>query len=134
MSKQTYRICILLLTALLFLVIAWGVSFYQDNDEELILPNALENIYPLPNDQVPQQASLEIDLPVAYRLVLIVDNYIIPESEIQYVDATGLYIWKPGPNKTFETWKPGKHYVRITWDTVTGLPDYGEYSWEFSTY
>ncbi|MAB95737.1 MAG: hypothetical protein CL496_00725 [Actinobacteria bacterium] len=134
MSKQTYRICILLLTALLFLVIAWGVSFYQDNDEELILPDALENIYPLPNDQVPQQASLEIDLPVAYRLVLIVDNYIIPESEIQYVDATGLYIWKPGPNKTFETWKPGKHYVRITWDTVTGLPDYGEYSWEFSTY
>jgi hypothetical protein len=134
MSKQTYRICILLLTALLFLVIAWGVSFYQDNDEELILPDALENIYPLPNDQVPQQASLEIDLPVAYHLVLIVDNYIIPESEIQYVDATGLYIWKPGPNKTFETWKPGKHYVRITWDTVTGLPDYGEYSWEFSTY
>lgn len=134
MSKQTYRICILLLTALLFLVIAWGVSFYQDNDEELIQPDALENIYPLPNDQVPQQASLEIDLPVAYRLVLIVDNYIIPESEIQYVDATGLYIWKPGPNKTFETWKPGKHYVRITWDTVTGLPDYGEYSWEFSTY
>jgi hypothetical protein len=134
MSKQTYRICILLLTALLFLVIAWGVSFYQDNDEELILPDALENIYPLPNDQVPQQASLEIDLPVAYRLVLIVDNYIIPETEIQYVDATGLYIWKPGPNKTFETWKPGKHYVRITWDTVTGLPDYGEYSWEFSTY
>ena len=134
MSKQTYRIRILLLTALLFLVIAWGVSFYQDNDEELILPDALENIYPLPNDQVPQQASLEIDLPVAYRLVLIVDNYIIPESEIQYVDATGLYIWKPGPNKTFETWKPGKHYVRITWDTVTGLPDYGEYSWEFSTY
>lgn len=134
MSKQTYRICILLLTALLVLVIIWGVTFYQDNNSELVLPDALENIYPLPNDQVPQQASLEIDLPVAYRLVLIVDNYIIPESEIQYVDATGLYIWKPGPNKTFETWKPGKHYVRITWDTVTGLPDYGEYSWEFSTY
>ena len=86
MSKQTYRICILLLTALLVLVIIWGVTFYQDNNSELVLPDALENIYPLPNDQVPQQASLEIDLPVAYRLVLIVDNYIIPESEIQYVD------------------------------------------------
>ena len=134
MSKQTYRFCILLLTALLFLVIAWGVSFYQDNNEELELPDALENIYPLPYDQVPQQASLEIDLPVGYRLVVIVDNYIIPESEIQYVDATGLYIWKPGVNKTFETWSPGKHVIRITWDTITGLPDYGEYSWEFTTY
>ena len=25
------------------------------------MPNSLENIYPLPYDQVPQQASLEID-------------------------------------------------------------------------
>ena len=134
MSKQTYRFCILLLTALLILVITWGVTFYQDNNEELVLPDALENIYPLPYDQVPQQASLEIDLPVSYRLVLIVDNYIIPESEIQYVDATGLYIWKPGMNKTFEAWKPGKHIIRITWDTITGLPDYGEFTWEFTTY
>ena len=109
MTKQTYRFIILLLTGLLALVITWGISFSQDNSEELVLPNSLENIYPLPYDQVPQQASLEIDLPVGYQLTLIVDNYIIPQSEIQYVEATGVYIWRPGPNKTFETWNPGKH-------------------------
>ena len=134
MTKQTYRFIILLLTGLLALVITWGISFSQDNSEELVLPNSLENIYPLPYDQVPQQASLEIDLPVGYRLTLIVDNYIIPQSEIQYVEATGVYIWRPGPNKTFETWNPGKHTVRISWDTITGLPDFGEYKWEFTTY
>ena len=37
-------------------------------------------------------------------------------------------------NKTFEVWNPGKHYVRISWDTITGLPDFGEYEWEFTTY
>lgn len=134
MTKQTYRFIILLLTGLLALVITWGISFSQDNSEELVLPNSLENIYPLPYDQVPQQASLEIDLPVGYQLTLIVDNYIIPQSEIQYVEATGVYIWRPGPNKTFETWNPGKHTVRISWDTTTGLPDFGEYEWEFTTY
>ena len=134
MTKQTYRFIILLLTGLLALVITWGISFSQDNSEELVLPNSLENIYPLPYDQVPQQASLEIDLPVGYQLTLIVDNYIIPQSEIQYVEATGVYIWRPGPNKTFETWNPGKHTVRIGWDTITGLPDFGEYEWEFTTY
>lgn len=134
MTKQTYRFIILLLTGLLALVITWGISFSQDNSEELVLPNSLENIYPLPYDQVPQQASLEIDLPVGYQLTLIVDNYIIPQSEIQYVEATGVYIWRPGPNKTFETWIPGKHTVRISWDTITGLPDFGEYEWEFTTY
>ena len=107
MTKQTYRFIILLLTGLLALVITWGVTFSQDNSEELVLPASLENIYPLPYDQVPQQVSLEIDLPVGYQLTLIVDNYIIPQSEIQYVEATGVYIWRPGPNKTFETWNPG---------------------------
>ena len=72
MTKQTYRFIILLLTGLLALVITWGISFSQDNSEELVLPNSLENIYPLPYDQVPQQASLEIDLPVGYQLTLIV--------------------------------------------------------------
>jgi len=134
MTKQTYRFIILLLTGLLALVITWGISFSQDNSEELVLPNSLENIYPLPYDQVPQQSSLEIDLPVGYQLTLIVDNYIIPQSEIQYVEATGVYIWRPGPGKTFETWNPGKHTVRISWDTSTGLPDFGEYDWEFTTY
>ena len=56
MTKQTYRFIILLLTGLLALVITWGISFSQDNSEELVLPNSLENIYPLPYDQVPQQA------------------------------------------------------------------------------
>ena len=134
MTKQTYRFIILLLTGLLILVITWGVTFSQNNNEELVLPYSLENIYPLPYDQVPQQASLEIDLPVGYELTLIVDNYIIPQSEIQYVEATGVYIWRPGPNKTFETWNPGKHSVKISWDTFNGLPDFGEYEWEFTTY
>ena len=134
MTKNTYRFIILLLTALLFLVIWWGVSFSQNNNQEIELPDAIENIYPLPYDQVPQQVSLEIDFPVGYELTLIVDNYIIPQSEIQYVEATGVYIWRPGPNKTFETWNPGKHTVRISWDTITGLPDFGEYEWEFTTY
>ena len=119
---------------MLALVITWGVTFAQDNSEELVLPGSLENIYPLPYDQVPQQVSLEVDLPVGYQLTLIVDNYIIPQSEIQYVEATGVYIWKPGPSKTFEVWNPGTHNVKISWDTITGLPDFGEYEWEFTTY
>ena len=72
MTKNTYRFIILLLTALLFLVIWWGVSFSQNNNQEIELPDAIENIYPLPYDQVPQQVSLEIDFPVGYELTLIV--------------------------------------------------------------
>jgi len=134
MTKNTYRLIILSLTGLLIFTIYLGMSFYQQNNESFVLPTPLENIYPLPNDQVPQQVSLEIDLPVGYELTLIVDNYIIPENEIQYVEATGVYIWKPRVNRTFEQWSPGSHLIRISWDTISGLPDYGEYEWTFTTY
>lgn len=134
MTKNTYRLIILSLTGLLIFTIYLGMSFYQQNNESFVLPTPLENIYPLPNDQVPQQVSLEIDLPVGYELTLIVDNYIIPENEIQYVEATGVYIWKPRANGTFEQWSPGSHLIRISWDTISGLPDYGEYEWTFTTY
>ena len=134
MTKNTYRLIILSLTGLLIFTIYLGMSFYQQNNDSFVLPTPLENIYPLPNDQVPQQVSLEIDLPVGYELTLIVDNYIIPENEIQYVEATGVYIWKPRINATFEQWSPGSHLIRISWDTISGLPDYGEYEWTFTTY
>jgi len=134
MTKNTYRLIILSLTGLLIFTIYLGMSFYQQNNESFVLPTPLENIYPLPNDQVPQQISLEVDLPVGYELTLIVDNYIIPENEIQYVEATGVYIWKPRVNWTFEQWNPGSHLIRISWDTISGLPDYGEYEWTFTTY
>ena len=134
MTKNTYRLIILSLTGLLIFTIYLGMSFYQQNNESFVLPTPLENIYPLPNDQVPQQVSLEIDLPVGYELTLIVDNYIIPENEIQYVEATGVYIWKPRVKGTFEQWSPGSHLIRISWDTISGLPDYGEYEWTFTTY
>ena len=134
MKKNTYRLIILSLTALLSLTIYFGISFYQNNNETKELPSVIENISPLPNDQVPQQASLEIDLPVGYELTLVVDNYIIPSSEILYIEGTGVYVWKPGLNKTFEVWNPGNHEITITWSRVIGLPDVGEFSWTFSTY
>ena len=134
MKKNTYRLIILSLTVLLSLTIYFGISFSQNNNETKELPSVIENISPLPNDQVPQQASLEIDLPVGYELTLIIDNYIIPTSEILYIEGTGVYVWKPGLNKTFEVWSPGKHEITITWSRVIGLPDVGEFTWTFSTY
>jgi len=80
------------LSLLLFLTIYVGVNFYQDNEESVLLPAVIEGISPLPNYQVPQQTSLEINLPVDYEIVLIVNNYIIPSSEILNVEATGVYV------------------------------------------
>jgi len=131
MKKNTYRLIFLSLTLLLMLTVFIGVNYYQDNNETIELPTVIEGISPLPNYQVPQQTSIEINLPVDYEIVLIVNNYIIPSSEIMNVEATGVFIWKPGPNKTFESWNPGEQNIRITWSKVVGLPDVGEFSWKF---
>ncbi len=75
-----------------------------------------------------------VDVPVGYEIVLIVDNYIIPSQEILFQDAIGLATWRPGPNKSFESWTAGKHTVVVQWSKTTGLPDVGEFSWIFYTY
>ena len=69
-----------------------GVNFYQDNEETVDLPSVIEGVSPLPNYQVPQQTSIEINLPVDYEIVLIVNNYIIPSSEIMNIEATGVFL------------------------------------------
>ena len=71
MSKNTYRFIILLLTGLLIFVIWWGVSFSRNNSEIVELPQVIEDIYPLPNDQVPQQSSIIVDVPVGYEICLL---------------------------------------------------------------
>ena len=47
----------------------------------LCTPHSIRKYLSSTNDQVPQQVSLEIDLPVGYELTLIVDNYIIPKMK-----------------------------------------------------
>ena len=76
MKKNTYRLIFLSLSFLLVLTVSVGVNFYQDNEESIDLPIVIEGISPLPNYQVPQQSSIEINLPVDYEIVLIVNNYI----------------------------------------------------------
>ena len=75
MKKNTYRLIFLSLSFLLVLTVSVGVNFYQDNEESIDLPIVIEGISPLPNYQVPQQSSIEINLPVDYEIVLIVNNY-----------------------------------------------------------
>ena len=74
MKKNTYRLIFLSLTLLLMLTVFIGVNFYQDNEETVDLPSVIEGVSPLPNYQVPQQTSIEINLPVDYEIVLIVNN------------------------------------------------------------
>jgi aspartyl-tRNA synthetase len=98
------------------------------------LPDVIESLSPMPRAQVPQQTILEIDLPIGYEIELFIDDYRISSNEIEHIEGTGVYRWKPGPGKSFESWTPGEHVVKIYWDTSIGLPDIGEFVWEFSTY
>jgi|TARA_B100001750_G_C15498150_1_gene595499 hypothetical protein len=134
MKKNTYTFIFILLAILLFITIFLGFNFSSSRNTSPELPLIIEHLNPMPGDQVPQQTILEIDLPVGYQIELTIDDYKISSNEIEYVDAIGVYRWKPGPGKSYESWKPGKHTVKVKWNTLTGLPDVGEFTWNFSTY
>lgn len=99
--------------------------------ESTDLPGALEGVYPLPNDVVVRQTAVEADLPIGYTLTMEVDGIRIPQQEMAFTEAVGTYRWQPGPDKVFAEWTPGEHTIVITWDSTTGRPDPGEFTWTF---
>lgn len=124
-----YRLIYIGLALVAVAAIAFGIAFGREG-EQLTLPDQIEDVSPSPGDLVPTQASVEIDLPVGYRAEIFIDSWQVDDAV--FVEGTGVYRWSPSPtNPTITEWAPGEHTVRVVWDTITGLPDPGEFEWSF---
>lgn len=124
-----YRLIYLGLALVGLAAIVFGIVFSPDG-EAVELPGPIEAIYPLPGDQVPLQATVEIDLEVGYVADITVDGW--PVADASFVEATGVYQWSPtGSHPTIREWTPGEHTISIVWNTYTGLPDTGSFEWTF---
>ncbi|HEY4607087.1 MAG TPA: hypothetical protein VIH55_05510 [Acidimicrobiia bacterium] len=126
---MSYRYIYIGLGLVAVAAIAFGLALGGGGDE-LLLPDQLEAISPQPGDLVPQQARVEVDLPVGYQAEIYVDGWLVEDTV--FVEGTGTYRWQPSSaNPTITEWSPGEHTVRVVWDRVSGLPDPGEFSWTF---
>jgi len=124
-----YRLLYIGLGLLAIAAIAFGILFSTEGQEE-ILPDALESVSPSPDDLVPLQAIVEIDLEAGFEAVIYVDGWQI--SDATYVEGTAVYRWAPSPsNPTINVWTPGEHTILVEWDTIAGMPDPGSYEWSF---
>lgn len=106
----------------------WALS--ADGDRRR-LPAALELVAPAPHSTVLRQTSIVVDMLPGYSVELRVDGFAVPASEITGSPSLGRYEWEPGAGKTLEAWTPGSHHVEVTWNTASGLPDIGDFAWEF---
>ena len=126
-----YRFVYLGLACIVLAAVALGVAFGRSG-EPLPLPFPVEGITPGRNDTALRQAYVEVDLDSNYRGELYVNGFLVPETELTYVEATGVHRWQPGPTSVIMTqWLPGEHTVTISWDTLAGLPSPGEFTWTF---
>lgn len=130
MDRTTYRRLMIGLGAALALVVAfiWIVNPLGD---EAALPTPLQDVFPPPGDTVVRQTVIEVDLPVGYEIELEVDGVRIPDSEVTLLEGTGIWTWGPGPGRLWEVWEGGDHTVTVRWDTTSGLPDPGQFTWSF---
>ena len=106
----------------------WALSTGGDSTE---LPTAVELVAPAADATVLRQTTVVIDMVPGYVIDLTIDGVFIPPSEIESTAALGRFEWAPGPGNAFAEWAPGSHTVEVSWDTITGLPDVGSYSWGF---
>ena len=126
-----YRLVYAGLALMALAAVALGVAFGGGSEPDS-LPIQIENINPRAGESVPRQVVLEVDLMPGYVATIYVDGFPIPSSEVILVEATGVHRWRPTPEGLIlQEWTPGTHLIRITWDTVSGLPDPGEYEWSF---
>lgn len=133
-TRNRYRLMYASLGGLFVLVVAAAVFFGSPEGDDIGLPDAIERLTPSPNETVLRQARIEIDMPVGYALEIFVDNLRVPESEVFYVEGTGVYMWSPGLGQSFIQWERGEHEILLRWDTISGLPDPGEYTYTFRVY
>ncbi len=129
-TATRYRVLFTLLGLGLALVVVAAVLF-APSGRDARLPSAVERYAPADGSMVPRQARVQLDLRPGYAIDLIVDGVAIPASEIDVVEANGLFTWEPGAGKTFPEWTPGFHTVEASWDRVSGLPDPGSLRWTF---
>jgi len=131
MSTTRYRLIFLGLGLALVAVVVFAVLLTPDTPVPP-LPDQVEQVSPTDGAIVQRQTSLLVDMQVGYAIVLVVDGFVIPEAEIAFTAATGMYRWEPGPDATFASWTPGLHGIRIEWSRLSGFADPGSYQWTFS--
>lgn len=128
------------LAALLVAVVLVAVVLNSSIDEPAPRSEVLESVQPAPGSLVPPQATVIIDVPNDYEIELFIEVFTsegarwvrIPGSEINATLAsTGQYSWQPDPSHFIQEWIPGNQRMRVRWDTISGLPDPGEYIWSF---
>lgn len=125
-----YRIIFTLL-GLALAAVAIGAVVLAPSGRESNPPEILESYSPADGSTVLRQIGIQVDLPVNYSIVLVVDGVPIPAAEIDVTEETGKFAWRPGPTTIIPEWTPGIHTVWVRWDRVSGLPDPGEWIWSF---
>lgn len=130
MSTSRYRFLLLLLGLALIAVVVGAVVF-TPSGRDTSLPDAVEGYSPADGSTVLRQTQIVIDLEPGYDIDLRIDDTPIPESEIDVVEATGVFRWAPDTDSTFAELTPGLHVVEVAWQRTSGLPDPGALVWSF---
>jgi hypothetical protein len=126
-----YRMIYLGLAALAVAVVSLGIAFTPEG-EVTEIPAPIESVVPAPNGSVIRQTTVEVDLEFGYEATIFVDGFALPENEVTFVEATGVYRWAPGPASTVTAeWEPGEHTVRVEWARVVDSPVTGTFEWSF---
>ena len=133
MTDRRYLLIFLALGLAAVVVVTLAFLFGSPDRGRDPLPSVLEDISPLPGSQVPLQTPIEVDVPVGYRVEIFVDGFRVPDSEVRFVEGTGVHSWAPTRSSTI-VWGPGAHTVSIRWRKLSGLPDEGQHNWSFRVF
>lgn len=128
-----YRILQLFLGLALALVVI-GTVLLAPGGNPREVPAVIESASPDPTTEelhFDPLLPIEVDMRVNYAIVMTIDGERVPEDQLTFTEATGRYVFRPGPAQVVERWDVGRHTITIEWDTISGLADPGRFLWRF---
>jgi hypothetical protein len=130
--KEKIVITAALLVAVGLIVVAYWLRTDDDSDLAVTSNDALEEIIPQRASEILRQDQVGIDLTPGYSGRLNINGVPIPEEDTDVTEALNLVVFRPGPDKVFESLEPGENCVLATyWETRLGDGESETINWCF---
>ncbi|MBP7929758.1 MAG: DUF350 domain-containing protein [Acidimicrobiia bacterium] len=99
-------------------LIVAAVMEATEAQDQMTLPEGLERTIPPLGSQIQRTDDVGFVLEPGYMGMLLIDGEVIPDDQLVRVTSLGQVIFRPGPDKEFESFEPGATVVLTAqfWD------------------
>jgi hypothetical protein len=125
---------LLVVGGLLLAANVWIIAgINQKTNSQPLLPNAITELIPKPDDLVSPQSTIGVNLRDDLQGALQLDGTEIPKDQVVEQETVGIITFSPGPTKDLTKLPQGSHTITVVYWPRSTTREHGatSYTWRF---